>query len=929
MNKSIALYKHGQSIWFDNIDRSMLKNGWFADQVNQKTFVGVTSNPSIFQNAISHGGSYTLDIQTMAWSGLGTKEIYENLVIADIQSAADLMQPIYTETNGKDGYVSLEVNPLLADETDATISEAKRLWKTVGRDNLMIKIPATIAGISAIKTVISEGINVNVTLIFSTERYMEVIDAYFAGLEDRLSKHFPIDGIRSVASFFISRMDVMVEDLVGQMKLSKEDRVDLENKVLGKIGIYNAFNAYAAFEESIQSARFQKIAEAGGNIQRPLWASTGTKNEVYSDVLYVDQMILPDTVNTVPPKTLEVWLDHGSIEVITKKSFTEDFQQSVKVLTELEIDLDVIFEDLEKEGVQKFASSQESLFATIENERQRFITQLGMPMGRISQRLAEIEENQFVERFYQPDVSLFTTQTDEEQEVLNRLGWINAPDNSRSVVEDGENLLANLLDEGFSHAVVLGMGGSSLAPEVFSQVFMDQTGIKKQGLSVSILDSTDPEQIIEKLNSIPLRKTLFIASSKSGTTVEMKSLVAYFMDQLIKDGEKDPGKQFICITDPKTTLENFAVEHNFRRVFNADDTVGGRYSALIAFGIIPAILAGIDGYALLDSAASMRDKCGSDIAIRQNPAFVLAAILFEAYSMGHDKLTIIADERFQSFGSWLEQLIAESSGKNEKGLVPVDQEPMVDDSQYSSDRLFYYLRFDGKYDSFMTSLQNLGFTVLTSSLLNEYDIAGEMYKWEVAVAGLCCMIGVNPFNQPNVQASKAMATKLIEEFRTSDAVKSDNLLFENDVFSIFSSSISTDEIISDTKLLQTLFELNEGDFFAINAFLPRISHYEKALYTFRKSLLEEFFIPVTLGFGPRFLHSTGQLHKGGKNNGLFIVLTQDPKIDMEIPGEGIHFSTLEKAQAIGDIQALESHGRKVVRVHFKTRVEIKALNQLM
>ena len=929
MNKSEMVNKNGQSIWFDNIDRFLLESGWFSDQIQQKTFVGVTSNPSIFQNAIANGTAYNQDIQTMAWSGLPTKEIYENQVVADIQAAADLMLPIYFDTKGKDGYVSLEVDPLLAHNTNATISEAKRLWKKVGRGNLMIKIPATIAGISAIKAVIAEGINVNVTLIFSTERYLEVIDAYLTGLENRLTKQLAINEIHSVASFFISRMDVMVENLVGQKDLSKDDRTDIEKKVFGKVGIQNALNAYAAFDESIKSERFQKIAEAGGNIQRPLWASTGTKNPASSDVLYVDNLILPHTVNTVPPKTLDAWLDHGSIETIAKKSFTEEFQKSQKILGEIGIDIEAVFKDLEDEGVEKFSSAQTSLFETIERKKNRFIAQLGLPLGVISQKLVELDENQFVDRFFQPDVSLFTTEPDEEQEVLNRRGWLNAPDDSRSLIPEVESLLADLLEEGFSHAVVLGMGGSSLAPEVFSQVFKGQPEISKRGLAVSILDSTDPEQILDKLNSIPLKKTLFIASSKSGTTVEMKSLVSYFMDQLAKNGQENPGMQFICITDPKTALEDFAVKNRFRRIINADANVGGRYSALIAFGLVPAILAGIDGAALLENAAFMRDKCGSDNAIKQNPAFVLAAILFMAYTSDIDKLTIIADEGYRSFGSWLEQLVAESSGKNGNGLIPVDREPQTDVSRYSGDRIFYYLRNDGKSAPLVSSLLDSGFTVLTSDLQKPYNIAGEMYKWEVAVAGFCCMIGVNPFNQPNVQASKAMATKLIEVFKTSDTTSDDNLLFENNVFALYSSSVSADNGLSNDHLLQEIFEPNAGEYFAINAFLPRISHYEKTLYAFRKSLLEKFSLPVTIGFGPRFLHSTGQLHKGGKNNGLFIVVTQEPQVDINIPGEGINFSTLEKAQAFGDIQALESHERRVVRVHFKARVELEPLNQLL
>ena len=928
MNKSQKIYQNGQSLWFDNIDRTLIKNGWFAEKIDDQIIFGVTSNPSIFQKAITSGNAYSQDIQTMAWSGLDHPKILERLVIKDIQAVSDLLMPVYEETEKRDGYVNLEVDPFLASDIQKTIDDAKRLWKLVGRKNLMIKIPGTIEGISATKALIAAGININVTLLFSTARYSDVIDAYFSGLEERIEKGLPIDQVFSFASFFISRMDVMVEDFAADKRDEGQDMSAYDAYVYGNLGVQNALDAYAAFENAIISNRFKKILDAGGNIQRPLWASTGTKNSAFSDVLYVDELILPDTVNTVPPSTLNAWLDHGITEVVGKGDFEGNLKKSVEILADIGIDIDTVFAALEEEGVEKFKSAQASLNKTIEQERERYAAQISLQPDRIAEQLRNLNRDGFITRFYQPDLSLFTNEPGEENEVLQRMGWIDAPITSRALIDDAEQLLRELRNEGFTHAVVLGMGGSSLAPEVFSEVFKATQGEEVRGLHVSILDATDPDQIKEKSESIPLGKTLFIASSKSGTTVEMKSMVAFFMDLISKTGEGLPGKHFICITDPGTALEKYGTDNHFRRVINADPNVGGRYSALIAFGLVPAILAGIDGNRLLNNAQAMMNICGDETVIAENPAIVLATLLSGAYSKGIDKLTILADESVRTFGSWLEQLVAESSGKNGKGLIPVDQEPIPDSADYSNDRFFYYLRHDGQHDALASVLQEKGYSVAVSTVKDVYDIAGEMYKWEVAVAAFCCLIGVNPFNQPNVQDSKALAIKSLETYRSGAVKERSDAILETKDFAAYSPAGHTGELSADRSIIQTLFEVQSGDFIAVNAFLPRSAEVEEMFAAFRAKLLEKYKVPVTLGYGPRFLHSTGQLHKGGKNNGIFLMLTQEPKSDIAIPGEGIAFSTLKRAQATGDMQALLEHGRRVVHVHIKGQISVEILEKI-
>jgi transaldolase / glucose-6-phosphate isomerase len=918
MNKSKELHLLKQSVWFDNVDRKLINNGWLKTQIEENVIFGLTSNPSIFKNSISSGKAYSLDIQSMSLAGLDTKQIYERLAIEDIRSVADLLHQTYLETNRVDGYVSLEVDPELANDTDQSVNEAKRLWNLVGRNNLMIKIPATKAGISAIKETIAEGINVNVTLIFSSDRYLEVIEAYFSGLEKRIADNLPIDGIHSVASLFVSRLDVKIESKISELirsgKITEKDYQPFR----GKPAIANALYAYQKFEESIHSERFKQISMKNGNIQRPLWASTGTKNSDYSDVLYVEKLILPQTVNTVPPKTLSAYLDHGISKIVDYSKRDEYFTTLIKSLENLGVNFPEIWVELEQEGVAAFSKAQTELLSAVEKRRMTAINFIKILQLNVSERIEKLNSENFSRKFFLPDSTLWTSDESEAEEIAHRMGWVDAPSVSRDIVPAAEKLLGEIKSDGFTHAVVLGMGGSSLAPEVFSLV-----NDNKAGIILSILDSTDPIQIKEKVKEIPLGKTLFILSSKSGTTAEVRTLFSYFWGR-ISEIEANPGKHFIAITDPGTRLEKLGKEKEFRKIFNSDPNVGGRYSALIAFGIIPAVMAGLDAYALLGAANQVREKCGETIPIENNPGFVLGSVLAEANLKGQDKLTILADEPFKAFGSWMEQLVAESSGKAGKGIVPIDLEPEIPFEEYTDDRIFYYLRSDGGLDNLINKLAEENHPIMISQVENVNDLGAEIYKWEIAVATACSIIGVNPFNQPNVQESKSITNDMIAAYKDNPVLEEGEVLFSNESIAIFANGNKNLIGKSLKEIISTIIAPKEGDYIGINAFFPRNKLYLNALQKFRKNILRKYSIPVTLGFGPRFLHSTGQLHKGGKNNGIFLILTQDPPLDVPIPNEGMNFSTLESAQALGDMKALEKNGRRVFRIHFKSHTFLEA-----
>lgn len=921
MNKSKELHQLKQSIWFDNIGRNLIENGWLKDQIEKEVIFGLTSNPSIFKKAITNGTGYSMDIQSMSWAGLETKSIYERLVIEDIRNVSDLLYPTYEATRQVDGYVSLEVDPENANNSGLTIEEAKRLWKLVDRKNLMIKVPATRAGIPAVKELIASGINVNITLIFSVKRYLEVIDAYFSGLEERIKNNLPINQIHSVASLFVSRLDVKIESKVADIIQSGKVSGNEVQPYLGKLAILNARYVYEEFNDSRKSERFKKIAEKGGNIQRPLWASTGTKNANYSDVLYVEGLILPDTVNTVPPHTLKAFLDHGKCDVVTYSIGKSEFRNLENKLKDIGVNFKEVWIELEEEGVAAFISAQEDLLEAINNQRNIFQRSIGGLNAQIEKRMKALESGGFPASFFAPDAALWTKETSEVDEVLHRLGWIDAPILSRAIINEAEDLLKGLIKDGFTHALVLGMGGSSLAPEVFSKVFKEEEKSREKGLILSILDSTDPIQIDEKTRDIPIGKTLFIISSKSGTTAEVKALLAYFWELVEEVNENSPGEHFVIITDPGTSLEKLGLDKGFRKVFNADPNVGGRYSALTAFGIVPLVLAGIDGHKFLNAANRMRIKCSRLSPVEKNPGFALGSVITEAYFDDRDKVTILTDPVYNAFGSWLEQLVAESSGKSGKGILPIDREPIVPAADYSNDRIFYYLRSSGKLDGLVDALIDLNHPVIVSYLNDKFDLAAEIYKWEIAIAAACSFIQVNPFNQPNVQESKLITHGMISAYKQNPILEEGNLLFSNSEYSVY-GNMEVEQTIKE--IADKFFTINSGDYISINAFLPRIEAYENILQQLRKYLLDKYSVPVTLGFGPRFLHSTGQLHKGGKNNGLFLIISQDTPIDFKIPGEGMNFSVLEKAQALGDMQALEKNNRRVLRIDLKQKTLLES-----
>ncbi len=912
------LLEQGQSLWYDNIQRRLLvkspdgKIGEMAAMIERGDIRGVTSNPTIFNNAISKTNDYDPVILPLAWSGWIADEIFWQLAIEDIRDTCDLFSPLYRASEGADGFVSLEVNPTLAHNTEGTLALAKLLWERVSRPNLMVKIPATKEGLPAIRDAIAAGININITLIFSIERYRSVMDAYLTGLETRLAAGLPVDHIASVASFFVSRMDTKVDPLL-----------PVDSPLRGKTAIAYSKLAYQEFQKVFEGSRFSRLRASGCRLQRPLWASTSTKNPAYPDTLYVDNLIGPYTVDTVPPQTLTAFRDHGKAE----PTLTGHLEEAHKVLQDVEslgISMDQVTAELEDEGVKTFSDSFVAMLKTIEDRRSNAVQALGPLADPVKRRVAGLIAADVPARFWSHDPNLWTSDKIGQEEVRNRMGWLDLPDSSRAALKEINDFVSKVKKDGFRNILLIGMGGSSLAPEVLSFCFPPSL---HAGINFSILDSTDPAQVLAAEEAFPPETTLYLVSSKSGGTAEINALFNYFWER-----SGHAGNHFVAITDPGTSLEALANVHGFRKTFHADPAVGGRYSALTHFGLVPAGLLGIDLDLLLDRAARMMNQCSAGISGARNPGLVLGAILGQFAVDGRDKLTILSDKSVMPFGAWLEQLLAESTGKLGKGILPVEGEHWENISLGSSkglddlgsDRLFVYLRREGELDGTVKSIREASHPVLIFNIADAYDLGAEFYRWEVATAIACSILGVNAFDQPDVQDSKDRTKAKILAYSQSKYLDQGVAFWNKDGIQAFSTLQLSGSSLE--KILQSFLNTAlKGNYVAINAYLPRNSDMLAALTDLRFAVRSKTGCAVTLGFGPRFLHSTGQLHKGGPDSGLYLQITSDPVKDFQIPGLGMSFATLERAQALGDYEALAARDRRILRLNLPSPDSIRLL----
>ncbi len=895
------LQQYGQSFWLDYIRRALITSGELERLVQEEGLRGLTSNLAIFQKVIAGSSDYEDALTELVRSNLKIKprDLFEQLVIEDIRMAADILRPVYEETDGSDGFACLEWPPEFSHDWKRNPKEAIRLRKETDRPNIMVNIPATPDGIRVVEPLVSEGIPVNVTFIFSLAHYEAAAQAYLRGLMKCSTPH----QAASVASFHISQVDTAIDRSLEA--LGTPEALGLR----GKIAIANAKMAYKLFVETFKGERWEELEKRGARAQRLLWTSTGTKNPAYSDVLYAEQLIGPGTVIAMPPASVAAFRDHGRIHPTLEEDL-EEAEASARKLDYLRVNFNAVAEKLQLEGLLSLAESFDSILSTLKENRRttarickdQVSLNAGEYKNQIEKRLESWKKQDFSRRLWSKDPTLWFP--DPKPEIKDRLGWLVLPELMQERLSELISFAKQVKAEGITHAVLLGMGGSSLAPEIFQKTFNNAPGYPE----LVVLDSTHPEAVLAVEERLNFRRTLFLVSSKSGTTLETLSLFRYFWNK-VSDAINKPGNHFVAITDPGTSLMRVAEERGFRRAFLSNPDVGGRYSAFSDFGLVPAALIGVDIHRLLDRAWIASESCAFCVSEEKAPGLLLGAALGEIGS-SRDKITFLASPSLQRFPDWLEQLIAESTGKDGKGLVPIVNEPLISPQSYGHDRFFIGLFLKGDkaegLEKRMNDIAKAGHLTVRFNFKDRFDLGRDMYCWEVAIAAAGSVIGIHPFNQPDVQLSKDFTRTAMERFTEGQEG------YDEETFSIEKSKDLT------VALKNWMGQAQNGDYIALQAYLSPKPETTAALQEIRFEILKRTKLATSLGYGPRFLHSTGQLHKGGTDNGLFLQIVDEPKAALPIPETSYDFRNLIRAQSLGDFKALQQRRRRVLRVSLRT-----------
>lgn len=922
MSRLKQLEACGQSVWLDYLTRELIAGGGLNAHVADDGVSGVTSNPSIFEKAIVESADYQPAIRAyLARGDHSVSAIYEQLAIADIKAAADVLRPVFDRSDGRDGYISLECSPYLANDTEATIFEALRLWRAVARPNLMIKVPATAAGIPAIRELTANGVSVNITLLFSVAVYEQVVEAYLSGLEACLAAGRDLRRVASVASFFISRIDSAVDARLARLA----DRGQAE-ALQGKVGIANAKLAYQRYLQLFAGPRWQALANAGARSQRLLWASTSTKNPAYPPTLYIDALIGRDTVNTIPPKTMQAFAAGGTVVADAVEQDIAGARAVLAGLGQAGISLAEVTAALTREGVGKFADAFDKLFGAIAHQRRELLAggrlrqQFHPGTDALQQAVADELDcwrmEGRVRRLWARDARLWRDDGEERW-----LGWLDVIDEELADASRLGAFADDVQRAGFRDVVLLGQGGSSLGAEVLGTALPPAA----QAPRFHVMDSTDPDQLAALEQGLELARTLFIVSSKSGSTLEPNIFLSYFHQRMVAEvGADKAGSHFVAVTDPGSPLEARARAMGVWRLFYGTPEIGGRYSVLSKFGLVPAAAALRDVGDLLQRAQAMARSCGADVPPDANPGVVLGVAMgVAATRFGRDKVTVFASPPIAGIGGWLEQLLAESTGKEGRGLIPVEGEPLQPAASYGADRFFVYVELAGHHDphqrTLAAELVELGHPVVRIRMHERADIGQEFFRWEMATAVAGAVIGINPFNQPDVEGAKIKARELTEGYEATGKLPAETPIWVGDGIELFADARNARELGRQQSLAAYLrahfARVHAGDYVAILAYVARNADNLGQLTALRQQLLAQTGAATCLGFGPRFQHSTGQIYKGGPDSGVFLQITSDNVAQMPVPGHGYGFHVVKMAQAHGDLAELSARGRRLLRVH--------------
>jgi len=906
MNPVRAIGEFGQAVWLDQLRRGQIESGELEALIREDGVSGVLLDAAMLAKAIA--GSVDYDAALRAAPGdLDPGALYEHLAVEDARLVADLLAPTHEATGGRDGVAVIEVPAHLARNAVATTQEARRLYQAVGRVNVLIGIPATDSGIAAIKELTAEGIGVAATLIFSRHVYEKVAASYLVGLEAFVADGGDPAKISGVAGFFLSRVDSAIDP-----ELLKEPG--------HTVAIANAVLAYRTWVEAFSGPRWERLREAGARPQRLLWTGTSARNPRLGELSYVEALIGADTVTALSSATLDAFRERGTARAtLTGETNAPETNGPIAELDRLGISFQGVADRLLEDGLRLRAAAFDQCLGAVARKREALLgagldrQSFSLPpelAAKLAGLMEEWREGGRVRRLWRRDPALWSGGDEAKW-----LGWLDIATDQLAHLGRLDPLISKAGSEDFKEVVLLGMGGSSLGPEVLGAVL--------GGKPLHILDSTVPAEIEALLNRLDLEHSLFIVSSKSGSTLETALFQEFCFAQVAaKLGRVAAGRRFVAVTDPGSKLEETARREGFRQIYFGLPTIGGRFSVLSDFGIVPAAAIGLDVARLLDSAEEMVRSCASSVPPADNPGVALGLALGMLAREGRDKVTLITTPGLAPLGAWLEQLIAESTGKNGKALIPVDGEKLAGPETYGDDRVFVHIQLEGESDAaqeaLIKALEAAGQPVVRIRVADRYLLGQEFFRWEMAAAAACAVLGVNPFDQPDVEANKLKTKELTAEAERTGALPPEQAFLEEGGIRLFADprnleALGTGNLVSCLKAHLT--RLGPGDYLAVLAFIARNAEHEKALQDIRHLIRDKMRTATCLGFGPRFLHSTGQAYKGGPNTGVILQITAEDARDVALPGRKHGFGLVKAAQARGDFDVLAERGRRLLRVH--------------
>ncbi len=922
----------GQGVWLRGFRRRLADSGMLDEMIRESAVSGLDCDLISLAGAVSRGPEYGESLLRIVAED-GDLEPAESLLAEEARTGAHLLRTVYRESDGRDGLVSVDAGSVWANDAESMSRAARRIGRTAEAPNVLPKLPPTDSGFAVFEALTAESFGVHIGPLFSLAAVDRAVDAFLRGARARAG-NFPA-GVSPLAviSFGVAPLDVVVDELLREKIHGAGGRdTSAAESLLGGTATALAMLAYRRLRERL-------AAEVGASSQRELgmlllaFADVATADARQPRCRYVEALTGPDTAVVVSPGLLRD-IGRGAVKDTSAQTVGEA-EELLGELEDLEIDAGAIGAALEARTVRRRAAAYGELSRVVElatealtadADRARAVASTGTPWwssrpeidDAVVVDVVDTKLDEAVSRMWSKDASLWSDDPQTGEAIRNRLGWLDAAaEEAFAGSEPLRRFAARLEKSDIERVLLLGMGGSSLAAEVCSRVF----GTER----VRVLDSTVPGHIHAVSESVDPARTALLVASKSGTTTEVRALLDYFY-ALAAPLLESPGERFSAITDPGTPLEQTAHERDFQRLWLAPPDVGGRFSALTVFGTLPMAIMGIETSAVLASARRMATQCAAEVPAAANPAARLASAMHQALAAGRDKLTLLSSPSLAAFGVWAEQLVAESTGKQGKGVVPVVSEPVGSVDEYGDDRLFVWTQLQEEEDAeargHVDALEAAGHPVVRIVLQDRHDIGGEFFRWEAAVALLGALMEINPFDQPDVQASKDRTAAILAGDEGAAGIVDMPPAAAGNGWAIFADLERDAELATRLSgadmtawLKAHLGRAAAPEYVGIQAFVPPQRTAHRALQRLRVLLRQRRGVATTLGWGPRFLHSTGQLHKGGPDTALFLQITADDAEDIDVPGAGYTFGRLARAQSLGDFAALQERGRRVVRVH--------------